>query len=209
MRKINKEFTIPQFADDAAGLLQALSIKQAHVLGWSMGTDIAQELVLRHPGSVNKLILYAADCGGTQAIKPQPSVVQTLVDMSGTPTERGERVIPFLFPAPWLAKKINRAYIKKTLGASPRERVPTETVMRQGRAIAIWGGSYDRLPSITSLTLLTTGTDDVITPPGNTGIIASRIPGAWTSYLRGGGHGVMFQYPHEFARLLLGFLSSP
>jgi len=203
------KFTIPQFADDTAGLMQALSIKQADVLGWSMGTYIAQELVLRHPGVVNKLVLYAGDCGGTQAIKPQPSVVQTLVDASGTLTERGERLLPLLFPAPWLAKKSNQAYLKRTLGASPQERVPSDNVMKQGLAIAGWGGSYDRLPTITSPTLVVTGTDDVIIPPGNTAIIANRVPGAWTSYLRGGGHGVMFQYPHEFAKILLGFLSSP
>ena len=203
------KFTIPQFADDTAGLMQALSIKQANVLGWSMGTYIAQELVLRHPGAVNKLVLYAADCGGTQAIKPQPSVVQTLVDPSGTFAQRGERLIQLLFPAPWLAKKSNRAYLKKTLGASPQERSPSDNAMKQGLAIASWGGSYDRLPAITSPTLLVTGTEDIIIPPGNSGIIASRISGAWTSYLRGGGHGVMFQYPREFARILMGFMASP
>ena len=202
-------FTIPQFADDTAGLMQALSIKQANVLGWSMGTYVAQELVLRHPSAVNKLVLYAADCGGTQAIKPQPSVVQTLVDVSGTLAQRAERIIPLLFPAPWLAKKSNRAYLKKTLGASPEARVPSDNAMKQGFAIASWGGSYDRLPAITSPTLLVTGTEDIIIPPGNSGIIASRISGAWTSYLRGGGHGVMFQYPREFARILLGFMASP
>jgi len=202
-------FTIPQFADDTAGLMQALSIKQANVLGWSMGTYIAQELVLRHPAAVNKLVLYSADCGGTQAKKAQPSVVQTLVDTSGTLAQRAERLVPLLFPAPWLAKKSNVAYLKKTLGASPQERSPSDNAMKQGLAIARWGGSYDRLPAITSPTLLVTGTEDIIIPPGNSGIIASRLSGAWTSYLRGGGHAVMFQYPREFARILLGFLASP
>lgn len=40
----------------------ALDIRQAHVLGWSMGALIAEEVALRHPGKVNKLILYAAHC---------------------------------------------------------------------------------------------------------------------------------------------------
>ena len=42
--------------------MDALGIKTSHVLGWSMGTFIAQELVLRHSQKVNRLILYAADC---------------------------------------------------------------------------------------------------------------------------------------------------
>jgi len=49
-----RKFTIEQFADDTAGLMDALAIDQAHVLGWSMGTEIAQELTLRHPEKVNK-----------------------------------------------------------------------------------------------------------------------------------------------------------
>jgi len=55
-------FSIEQFADDTAGLMDALGIRQAHVLGWSMGGLIAEEVALRHPGKVNKLILYAAHC---------------------------------------------------------------------------------------------------------------------------------------------------
>ena len=45
-----RPFTIEQFADDTAGLMDALGIGQAHLLGWSMGAMIAEEVVLRHPG---------------------------------------------------------------------------------------------------------------------------------------------------------------
>ena len=66
----DKEFTMELFANDTAGLLDALNISRAHVLGWSMGTFIAQELVLNYPDKVDKVILYAADCGGNEAISP-------------------------------------------------------------------------------------------------------------------------------------------
>ncbi len=76
----DKEFTMELFANDTAGLLDALNISRAHVLGWSMGTFIAQELVLNYPDKVDKLILYAADCGGNEAITPStyfPSPTET------------------------------------------------------------------------------------------------------------------------------------
>jgi pimeloyl-ACP methyl ester carboxylesterase len=66
-----KKFTIELFADDTAGLLDALDIERSHVLAWSMGTNIAQELVLNYPDKVDKLILYAADCGRRDSGNPR------------------------------------------------------------------------------------------------------------------------------------------
>ena len=59
-----KQFSISQLAKDTAGLLDALKISKADVLGWSMGSYIAQELTLANPDKVNNLILYASGCGG-------------------------------------------------------------------------------------------------------------------------------------------------
>jgi pimeloyl-ACP methyl ester carboxylesterase len=55
----DREYTIPLFVSDTACLMNALGIKKAHVLGFSMGTIIAQELTLDYPEKVGKLILYA------------------------------------------------------------------------------------------------------------------------------------------------------
>jgi pimeloyl-ACP methyl ester carboxylesterase len=52
-------FTMAQMADDAAGLLDALGIERAHVLGWSMGGNVAQEVMFRHPEKVANLILMS------------------------------------------------------------------------------------------------------------------------------------------------------
>ena len=63
-----KSFTIDQFGDDTAGLIEALGFGQANVLGWSIGGDIALSLVVNHPDKVIKLVSYAGDCGGTQKV---------------------------------------------------------------------------------------------------------------------------------------------
>ncbi len=49
------------FADDTVGLMDALNIERAHVLGHSMGGCIAQELVINYPERVEKLILFSTD----------------------------------------------------------------------------------------------------------------------------------------------------
>lgn len=57
--------TIPQTADDAAGLLKALGIKKANILPYSMGARNGQQFLINHPDLFNKAVLAAADPGGT------------------------------------------------------------------------------------------------------------------------------------------------
>jgi len=200
----DKQFTIELFADDTAGLLDALNIEHAHVLGWSMGTTIAQQLALDHPDKVGKLILYAAYCGGKEAIWPSREVLIMLVDTSGTPEERGERLLKLLFPQEWLEEHPDPS----TYFPMPTETSSPENVARQYEAMGIWYGTFSRLPQITQDTLLITGTDDILTPPENSFIIAQQIPGAWLVQLKGGGHGVMYQYSEKFSRIVLTFLEN-
>ena len=199
----DKKFSIELFADDASGLLDVLGIEKAHVLGWSMGTNVAQELVLRHPEKVNKLILYAADTGGKEMVQPEEPL-KIVTDTSGTLKERESRVIKVLFPEEWLKEHLNiREYFP-----FPKERSSVENVNRQAQAMFEWQGSYSRLGRIKQPTLLITGTEDVIPPPINSFIIAEKIPGAWVVQIKGGGHGLMYQYPEDFSRTILTFLES-
>ncbi len=207
----DKEFTIEQFADDTTGLMEALKIKKAHVLGWSMGTNIAIEFALRYPDKVNKLILYAGDCGGKEAILPSPDVIDTmrqLTDTTSNPRETAERLVKMLFPEKWLRENPD---LKKYYSAAASSAIPTETsrkqnIDRQSKAMETWQGAYTRLPQLTCRTLLITGTDDVSTPTQNSQILASRIPGARLLLIKGGGHGLMYQYPKRFSRAVLTFL---
>lgn len=200
----DKEFTIERFADDTRGLLDALGIERAHVLGWSLGTYIAQELTLRYPDRVEKLILYAGDCGGKEAIYPGPEIMDALGDTSVSSRERGEKLLATLFPEKWLEEHPDpHTYFPKiTETSSP------ENVERQYQAWQKWKGTYSRLAKITQPTLLITGADDVNTPWQNSLIMVDLIPGTWLVQLEGGGHGVMYQYPKKFSRIVLTFLAS-
>ena len=81
-------FTIGQFANDTADLIDALEIRQpVDVLGLSLGGFIAQELALLHPEKVNRLILVASSCGGNQTIPPQVSPQDFKSMVSGNATE--------------------------------------------------------------------------------------------------------------------------
>ena len=200
----DKEFTIELFADDTRGLLDALGIERAYVLGWSLGTYIAQELTLRYPDRVEKLILYAGDCGGKEAIYPGPEIMDALGDTSASSRERGEKLLATLFPEKWLKEHPDpRTYFPKvTETSSP------ENIKRQYQAWQNWKGSYSRLAKITQPTLLITGAEDVNTPWQNSLMLIDLIPGAWLVQLEGGGHGVMYQCPKKFSRIVLTFLAN-
>jgi pimeloyl-ACP methyl ester carboxylesterase len=66
--KPDMEYSIRLFADDTAGLMEALGIHNAHILGVSMGGYIAQELALNYPDKVRSLILGCTSCGGKRAV---------------------------------------------------------------------------------------------------------------------------------------------
>jgi len=71
-----KAFSVQQFANDTAGLLDALKIQKADVLGYSMGSFVAQLLTITHPEKVNRLVLVASTCGGKEAIPPNSQLTK-------------------------------------------------------------------------------------------------------------------------------------
>jgi pimeloyl-ACP methyl ester carboxylesterase len=197
-----RPFSIEQFADDTAGLMDALDIRQAHVLGWSMGGLIAEEVALRHPGKVNKLILYAAHCNAN-LFPSAPEVIQKLTDMSGSPQERGIRFISTLFPPDWLRSNQERI---KEIFYRPLGSTPPETMNKQSMAIGKWKGCCDRLGEIKNAALIITGADDILVPPRNAQHLMEKIPHAQLVSFENGGHGLMFQYPEKFSEKVIDFL---
>jgi pimeloyl-ACP methyl ester carboxylesterase len=199
----NRFFSIAQFANDTAGLLDVLEIKQADILGYSMGGFIAQELALTHPDRVGKLIIYASICGGNESILAS-QVINMLSNGSGTAMERIERFQPLFFPEKWRNENPNYLErIPKTI-----ETIPNKTLDQHTEAIFNWTGTCSKLKNITQPTLVIVGTDDVITLPANSLLITERIPGAWLVQIKGAGHGLMYQYPEQFNKVLQTFLST-
>lgn len=197
-----RPFSIEQFADDTAGLMDALDIRQAHVLGWSMGALIVEEVALRHPDKVNKLILYAAHCNAN-LFPPKLEVIQKLTDMSGSPKERGMRFISTLFPPEWLRDSQERI---KEIFYRPLGSIPPETMNKQSMAIGKWKGCCDRLDEIRNSVLVITGADDILVPPQNAHYLAEKVPNARLVLYEHGGHGLMFQYPEKFSEKVIDFL---
>ncbi len=198
-----KEFSFSQFANDTLGLLDALNIKKADILGASIGGSIALELSTLNPNRVNNLIIYESSCGGKDSLPPSLDVIQTFSNSSLSPQERGQKSISLAFPEQWL--KLNPNVMDFL--PIPKESVSPDVIQKQLTALEEWSGNCQKLENITSPTLAIVGTEDEFTPAENSVMIAEKIPGAWLVQIRDAGHGLMYQYPATFIEIVETFLN--
>ena len=201
-----REFSISQFANDTAGLLDALNIVKADILGWSMGSFIAQELTLANPEKVDKLILYASLCGGNESKPVSSEVALAFSNPPKSPQENLQKTIPLLFPTTWF--KANPNYTNYL--PIPKELASLDVMGKQTKAAVNWAqtGNCNAISNITKPTLIIVGSDDLFTQASNSLILAQRISGSWLVQIGNAGHGLMYQYPDAFNRLILTFLES-
>jgi pimeloyl-ACP methyl ester carboxylesterase len=184
------------------------------VLGWSMGGNIAELLVERHPANVNRLILAATDPGSPRAVLPTDPLAVKLLNEADTPISQ---ILKVIFPRTSAGRRAGKAYIGRVgtwlAGFGPDAlTTASATVNAQIRAEGpLWFcrpcGAYAKLPRVRAPTLVTDGALDVIEPPENSRIIARRIPGARLTLYRGAGHAHLFQYHGRYAGQVNGFLS--
>jgi len=202
-------YTIPQMADDAAGLLEQLGIARAHVYGVSMGGMIAQELVLRHAGKVRSLVLGCTMCGGAYAKLGDPEVLDLLIDVVSNmgkpdPMSWVDRQLPLLFPQAWIdANPMIKDMLVMAVGMMP----PTPPQTAQNAMAGMFGWSaYERLPEIAAPTLIVHGDADVIIPVENAYILKERIHGSLLHIVPGAGHGYPAQDPVGVHAVVTEFL---
>jgi pimeloyl-ACP methyl ester carboxylesterase len=208
-----KPFSIEQFANDTAGLLDALQIERADVLGASLGSFVAQELALNYPQKVDKLILHATYCGGDEAVYASGQALEKVMILSSaevlqnmTAEEQAMVLAQVMFSPEWLEQ--HPEILNSVIQLAPSRSATPEIVAQQGLASATWRGSCDRLGNITQPTLLIVGDQDVLLPAANSVMMAQRIPDSWLVIIQGTGHGMMLQVPNEFSAIVQTFLET-
>ncbi len=197
-------YTIRLFADDTAGLMDALGIASAHVYGQSMGGLIAQELALSYPQRVRALLLGSTSCGGRQAVAASPEHLTLMASLNTlSPEEAAEKGLPLLYSDEFTARK-RQELIARSL-AEAELRPPPDAFGRQVQA-AVRHKAYDRLPQIRCPTLIISGSEDKIVPAENSRILAERIPNAELVVLPKAGHGYLVECAEESNAIVLDFL---
>ena len=196
-------------ADLTAGLMKAIHLARADVLGWSMGGFVAQRLTVDHPGRVSRLILAATNPGGERTVLGTPEA--QAIDSEPDPSE-GE-ILRELYPPARRAE--GRRFLRRLERASQSGEIPDDfrvaaaTTRAQVAAEDPWLRSdrnYRQLAAIDVPTLAAAGARDPVVPPVNLRRIAARIPGSKLAVFPGA-HAFLFQERRPFARMLDDFSS--
>ncbi len=199
----DENFTMETMADDTAGLMDALKVEKAHVLGVSMGGMIAQELVLRYPDRVNKLVLCATAPGGQETVLNPEVITEMARSNMLPPPERENFTIKILFTEKFV--KENPQLIEAYLQRLREYPMDPGYIMRQTEAVMGFS-SFGRLAEINSPTLVVVGAEDTLLPPANAKILAENIPGARLEIIDNASHAVMADV-NNFIPLVFEFLN--
>jgi pimeloyl-ACP methyl ester carboxylesterase len=198
--------TIGSMARQTAAFLEALHLRRADVLGWSMGGMIAQSLAVQDPNQVGHLVLCATIPGNGHSQAPAASEIEALANVSGA---NALALLNSLFPPNQKAQE--ERYIKAILKYPHFSLAPPNVIHQQLLALARWSSGKDpsglRLSSIKAPTLVADGKGDVLIPVANDVELAKRIPRARLVLYPDASHAFLFQYEKSFVPLLDRFFA--
>jgi pimeloyl-ACP methyl ester carboxylesterase len=202
-------YSMALFAADTIGVLDALGIEQAHVMGISMGGMIAQHIVLDYPERVRSLMLACTVSAGKAAPHAIPPEFWVMMELTKPPS--GDRAQDIRngwrlnFTERFMAS--NAAFMDRMLQAKLNyPPSPAHAMKRQFHAVVETHNTYERLSEIRCPVLIQFGSEDRLIPPINSRFIADRIPQARLIEYPGCAHGIIEESNGQVAADVLSFL---
>ncbi|OGA79366.1 MAG: hypothetical protein A3G81_31495 [Betaproteobacteria bacterium RIFCSPLOWO2_12_FULL_65_14] len=195
---IRGDLELADLADDAAGLLRALGLVPAQVVGLSMGGMVAQYLAIRHPDVVRSLVLLATACTLPDEARKQMVERGEIARQDGMRAVLDATLERWFTPAALtseLAKRCERRFLENDV----------ESWAASWRAIS----RLDTLPLLKRIeapTLVVTGDRDLSTPPAAARVIADNIPAAALTIIKGAPHMGPFEFPEAYLGPVTAFL---
>jgi pimeloyl-ACP methyl ester carboxylesterase len=178
---------------------------EPHVVGWSLGSAVAQELALAHPDRMASAVMYATwgRCNGFQrSILSAFRLPYVVRDMDAALATSGLAFSPQLLDHPDLPQMI-----EAMLPAFPQNEDQMQVTVEQWDADLVHD-TLDRLAAITVPTLVVVGEQDLLTPQGQAKAVADAIPGARYELITGPGssHCLHIERSDDLLKIVGGFL---
>lgn len=201
--------TVAEMADDVIALIRALGLQQVDLLGFSLGGFVAQDIVLKAPDLVRKVILTGTGPAGGEGIKNVGRVSWPLI-LKAMLTFQDPKMYLF-FTSTANGRGAAKAFLAR-LKARETDRdkpITTTAFRRQLTAIEAWGKQAPQdLSVIRHPVLVANGDHDIMVPSRNSVDLARRLPNAELVLYDDAGHGGIFQHHEAFIPKALAFLDS-
>jgi len=209
---------VPAHADDLAAVMDAEDVHDAHIIGWSMGVQVALEFALRAPDRVRSLVLVNGTYGQALSTAFQPffrmplphTAMHAFLEGMMARPKAGDllgRAVRMQWETAFWARKRLLGRKRSVLVRGARQYFNDVFSTRFETFLALFQqidahSVYHLLPEITAPTLVVSGGLDFLTPPYQSRHMARRIPGARYLTIRTGTHFVLLEHPKRVVRAI-------
>lgn len=200
--------SIEAMADDAVTFIKALGFDKVDIFSFSLGGMIAQDLVLKHPGLVRKLVLTGTGPAGGKNIDKVART--TYYDILRAGLTRVDAKEFLFFNRNATGRPAARAFVERLQERTVDRDAPiaVKAFQTQLKAIKKWGRSAPAdLSTITQPTLIANGDNDRMVPSVLSEDLHRRIKGSELVIYPDSGHGGIFQFHDRFAPVAVDFLA--
>jgi pimeloyl-ACP methyl ester carboxylesterase len=203
--------TIEQMARDAIAFVSALGHSQVDLLGFSIGSFVAQEIALRRPALVRRLILASSAPRGAAGMHGwAPGVIGAV----GTPQTSPEEYLGVFFAASAASQQAGKEALGRMYARTEDRDKATTWATREAQydAVCAWGipdhSALQRVQALEMPMFIANGDTDPMIRPHYSYLLAGLIPQARLKIYPDSAHGFLFQHHAEFAADINAFLTS-
>jgi pimeloyl-ACP methyl ester carboxylesterase len=201
--------TITQMAIDAIAFVEAMELSQVDILGFSIGSFVAQEIALIRPAAVRRLVLASSAPQGAAGMHGWATEV---IEAVGAPAPNPDAYLGVFFTGSVASRQAGMELLGRITARRDDRDTPTDWHTRQAQydAVCAWGipdhGLLQRVSAIDMPVFIANGDSDPMILPHYSRLLAGLIPHAQLKIYPDAAHGFLFQHHAEFARDIAAFL---
>jgi pimeloyl-ACP methyl ester carboxylesterase len=202
--------TFAQMARDAIAFLDAMSLARVDVLGFSIGSFVAQELALMRPGAVRALVLASSAPQGAAGMH---GWAEPVIRAVGEPEPNPDGYLDVFYAHSAESRAAGKESLGRMYARADDRDLPTSWETRQAQydAVCAWGipdhALLQRVSAIEAPVFVANGDSDPMILPHYSHLLAGLIPQARVKIYPDAAHGFLFQHHAEFAADVLDFLA--
>lgn len=195
-------YSIEMMADDVAGLMQALQLEKAHLIGYSMGGQIAAKFAEKYPEKINKMIACVSYANVNTHVRLFAETRIELHELNLAESVIRKVGLPWIYSNQFLEKNF-ASLVQLREEPQPKSLVGFK---RQFAAQCAFKSEAECFRNIKAPTLFIAGDEDWICPPADVKKFADLIPDSQMVIFSEAGHLLSLEYPNKFAQVICDFL---